>query len=124
MTVIERGAADLLAGEAWHAGRHIELIDLAWYFKQSAIPPDDAPLHHKVEYVQNLYDFINRSIGGAYSDRISILPRRVIIQCASPINLSAKLKDFKQDKKTVIQQVMTDLENAYLDCINKVNKRE
>jgi len=124
MTGLERGTADLLAGEAWHAGRHVELIDLSWYLRNFPIPADDAPLHIKVEFVQNLWDFINRSIGGAYSNRLSILPRRVIIQSSSPINLSSRLADYRQDKNKAIRTAMTDLQNAYLDCINKVNQSE
>ncbi|MCL2479410.1 MAG: acyltransferase, partial [Treponema sp.] len=124
MSGIERGTADLLAGEAWHAGRHVELIDLSWYLRTVPVPADDSPLHFKVEFVQNLWDFINRSIGGAYSNRISILPRRVIIQSAPPINLSERLASFRKDKKTAVQTTMADLESAYLDCINKVNQSE
>jgi len=124
MTALEHGTADLLAGEAWHAGRHVELIDLAWYFKKLPIPADEAPLHHKVEYAQNLWDFVNRSVGGAYSDRISIFPRRVIIQSVPPINLSARLGDYRKDRKAAIQKAMDDLEGAYQDCINRVNQSE
>ena len=121
MTKAERGTYDLRAGEAWYASRHVELIDFSWYFRVP-IPADDVALHYKVEYVQNLWDFINRSIGGAYSNRINILPRKVIIQCAPPINLSERLPSYRQDRAETIQKTMTDLENAYLDCIDKVNK--
>jgi hypothetical protein len=81
-------------------------------------------LHHKVEYAQNLWDFTNRTIGGAFSNRINILPRRVIIQAAPPINLSDRLSSFRQDKKTAVKKAMADLENAYMDCIDRVNQTE
>ena len=123
MTSLDRGIADLRAGEAWHAGRHVELIDFTWYFRIPA-PSDDAPFHHKIEYVQNLWDFVNRSIGGAYGDRINIFPRRVIIQSAPSINLSERLPGYRRDRKAAIQTAMTDLEKAYLDCIDKVNQSE
>jgi len=123
-TGIERGSADLLAGEAWYASRHVELVNLVWYIKKSEIPTESTPLHQKVEYVQNLWDLISRSVGGAYAERISILPRRVIIQSGLPINLSTRLRDYKNDRKAAVQTALDDLEKAYLDCIDKVNKRE
>jgi hypothetical protein len=123
MSAVERGAADLRAGEAWHASRHLELLDFAWYFRLP-LPADDAPLHHKIEYAQNLWDFANRTMGGAYSDRISIFPRRVIIQAAPPISLSDRLPAYKEDRKAAVAAAMADLMNAYLECIDEVNTHE
>jgi hypothetical protein len=123
MSKAERGTVDLLAGEAWHAGRHLELVDFDWYFG-IPVPKDDAPLHHKVEYAQNLWDFANRTMGGAYHNRKNILPRRVIIQAAPAINLSERLPDYRRDKRASIEKAMADLKNAYMDCIEKVNRAE
>jgi hypothetical protein len=121
LSKVERGSYDLRAGEAWHASRHIELVDFAWYFR-IPLPNEESSLHTKVEYVQNLWDFVNRSIGGAYSDRISILPRKVIIQCAPPINLSERLPIYKKGKTEAIKKAMEDLESAYVGCAEMVSK--
>jgi hypothetical protein len=115
---IERSTLDLRAGEAWHIGRHQELVDFCWYFRVP-IPAEDAAIHKKVEYIQNLWDFANRTMGGSYADRVSIFPRKVIIQAAPPINLSERLPACHQDKKAAISEAMSDLEKAYLDCIEK-----
>jgi hypothetical protein len=120
---VERGTLDLAAGEAWHAGRHLELVDLAWYFR-IPVPANDAPLHQRIEYAQNLWDFASRSMGGAYSDRTSILPRRVVIQSAPPINISERLPAYRKDKSAAVEAALVDLEKAYLDCIDKVNQSE
>ncbi|MDR0473656.1 MAG: acyltransferase [Treponema sp.] len=118
---IKRGIMDLRAGEAWHAGRHLELVDLGWYFR-GAVPEDGAPLHCKVEYAQNLWDFANRTMGGAYHTRTSIFPRRVIIQAAPPLNLTNRLDDYKKDKKAAIDTALSDLMDSYIKCIDEVNR--
>ena len=121
MTPLERSIKDLQAGEAWYIGRHQELVDFCWYFRVP-LPTEDTPFHKKIEYVQNLWDFANRTMGGAYSDRVSIFPRRVIIQAAPVINLSGRLADYKNDKKAAIATAMSDLEKAYHDCIADTNR--
>ncbi|MDR2403677.1 MAG: acyltransferase [Spirochaetaceae bacterium] len=116
---IEREVTDLLAGEAWYAGRHLEIVDFSWYFRVP-LPADDASLHHKIEYAQNLWDFANRTMGGAYANRISIFPRRVIIHAAPPINLTERLPAYNNDKKSAINSAMADLKQAYMDCIEEI----
>jgi 1-acyl-sn-glycerol-3-phosphate acyltransferase len=113
MSPVERNAADLRAGEAWHASRHMELADFGWYFRVP-LPQESDPLHAKVEYCQNLYDFANRTMGGAYGNRKIVLPQRVIIQAAPVINLTERLPSYKEDKKTAVDTAMKDLEKAYL----------
>jgi 1-acyl-sn-glycerol-3-phosphate acyltransferase len=123
MSRVERAAADLRAGEAWHAGRHLELVDFVWYFR-APLPSGSASMHVKIEYVQNLWDFANRTMGGAYSNRTNIFPRRVIIQVAPAINLTERLPDYHRDKKGTILKAISDLKDAYLACIQEVNKNE
>jgi 1-acyl-sn-glycerol-3-phosphate acyltransferase len=121
---VERSLADLRAGEAWYASRHMELVDFVWYFRVP-IPPEDAPLHLKIEYIQNLWDFANRTMGGAYTKRvINPHPRRVIIQVAPPLNLSERLPEYHRDKKNAIASAMDTLRDAYLDCIEDVKSRD
>lgn len=117
MSRVERSVADLRAGEAWYAGRHLELVDFCCYFR-APLPRDDTPLDLKIEYVQNLWDFANRTMGGAYANRVMyIYPRRVIIQAGPPINLTARLPEYRRNKKTAIAGAMSTLRDAYFDCI-------
>ncbi|MDR1930515.1 MAG: acyltransferase [Treponema sp.] len=118
-SLMERAVADLNCGEAWYASRHMELVDFCWYFR-IPIPEETAPLYIKLEYVQNLWDFANRSMGGAYSNRVfNVHPKRVLIQVAPVINLSARLKEYHENKKEAIKAVMEDLKNSFLDCIQE-----
>jgi hypothetical protein len=89
LSPLERGICDLRAGEAWHAARHMELADFAWYFHK--MPPEAPTLAQAVEYAQNLYDFANRTMGGAFSARRIIAPAEVRITAAEPVNLTAML---------------------------------
>ena len=121
VSLVERSIMDLKAGEAWYIGRHQELIDFCWYFRVP-LPTEETAFHNKIEYVQNLWDFANRTMGGAYPDRVSIFPRKVIIQAAPVINLSERLPAYKADKKAAIAAAMSDLEKAYLNCIAEANE--
>jgi 1-acyl-sn-glycerol-3-phosphate acyltransferase len=124
LSQVERSLLDLQAGEAWHAGRHIELADFLRFFR-SPLPEEATPLHLKIEYAQNLWDLANRTMGGSYSTRnINIFPRRVIIQAAEPINLTNRLPEYRRDRKAAIQSAMEDLLRAYLDCIEEANKAD
>jgi hypothetical protein len=124
LSQVERSILDLQAGEAWHAGRHIELADFLRFFR-FPLPEEGTPLHLKIEYVQNLWDLANRTMGGSHSTRnINIFPRRVIIQAVEPINLTSRLPAYHQDRKAAIQSAMDDLLRAYLDCIEAANKAD
>jgi len=116
VSMLKRSVMDIKAGEGWYASRHQELADFGWYFK-CLIPKDNDPLHLKVEYVQNLFDFASRTMGGAFSQRINIQPAKVIIKAAPPINLSERLSLYKTDRKTAVLDAVSDLEKAYLNCI-------
>ena len=123
MPRLRRSIKDLEAGQAWYTSRHQELAEFCWYFKVP-IPSDDKPLHNKIEYVQNLYDFASRTMGGGYSNRISIFPRKVIIKTAPVINLTERLPRYKEDRKTTISDTLADLEKAYIDDIIEMNRIE
>ena len=116
----ERNLMDMTAGEAWYITRHQELADFCWYFR-CPLPTEKTALHNKIEYIQNLWDFANRTMGGALANRINIHPCTVIIQTALPIDLSGQLRRYKADKKAVIDEKVSELEKAYNNCINDIN---
>ena len=104
-------------------GCYLELVELGWDFRVP-LPVENALLHEKIEYAQNLWDFANRTMGGAFKNRVSIFPRKVIIQAAPAINLTERLSDYKKDKKAAVDKAMSDLQKAFNDCIEDVNKKE
>ena len=123
MTNVQRSVKDLMAGEGWYIARHQEVVDFCWYFRVP-LPTEETALHNKIEYVQNLWDFANRTMGGAYSNRVSIYPRKVIIKAHPVINLSERLSSYHSDKKAAVDTALVDLEKAYLDCIEEANREE
>jgi hypothetical protein len=54
-------------------------------------------------------------MGGAFTERKRISPRKVIIRAAPPINLTGRLEDYKNDRKSAIEEAMADLMKAYAD---------
>jgi len=118
---VKRNVMNLKAGEAWHIARHQELADFGWYFKHP-VPDEETQLHKKIEYVQNLWDFANRTMGGALANRVNIRPSKIIIKAAPVINLSERLESYKEDKKGTIAKTMEDLEKSYINCIEEINK--
>jgi hypothetical protein len=120
---VKRSTLDLAAGEAWYISRHQELIDFCWYFRQP-VPSGDTALYKKIEYIQNLWDFASRTMGGAISERKNIFIRKVVIHSAPVINLTERLPQYYENKKAAVAQGVTDLEKAFLDCINEVNNAE
>jgi 1-acyl-sn-glycerol-3-phosphate acyltransferase len=113
-TELERAAGDLRAGEAWHAARHMEIADFTWYFRDPP-PGEDAPLDRKIEYVQNLWDFANRTMGGAYANRVNIHPRSITIQAGQVVSLNAALEEYRRDRKETVRKLLSRLQAAYMD---------
>ncbi|MDR0386414.1 MAG: acyltransferase [Treponema sp.] len=117
-TPLEQAAGDLRAGEAWHAARHLEIADFAWYFRTPP-PENDAPLSRKIGYVQNLWDFSNRTMGGTYSDRVNIHPQSVTIYAGPAVNLNAALEEYRKDRKETVRKCLVRLQEAYADLSNR-----
>jgi len=116
---VKRAVMDLGAGEAWHISRHQELADFGWYFHHP-LPTEETALHQKIEYVQNLWDFANRTMGGALSNRVNIPVKKVIIKGAPVINLTERLGRYKEDRRAAVSEAVSDLEKAFLGCIEEM----
>jgi hypothetical protein len=108
-TRLEQAAADIRAGEAWYADRHLELVDFIWRLPSAPILTEASPLHEQIDHVQNLWDFANRTMGGTFSKRINIRPRRVVWLPSNFINLSESLPSYKEDRRAAIRAVMDRL---------------
>jgi 1-acyl-sn-glycerol-3-phosphate acyltransferase len=117
MPQIDRSIADLRAGEAWHASRHLEIADFVWCMNNVPVPTESSPLHEQVEYAQNLWDFANRTMGGVFGMRICIHPQKIIFNPAPIINLSERLEAYHGDRRGTIEKTMGELKAAYLECI-------
>jgi hypothetical protein len=110
---VERRMADRLAGEAWLASRHMELVDLAYYLDFDRLNRDD-PLELFIETAQNYYDLASRLSGGNASDRITIPGKRGIVIVGEPVIV--------RQGKGIIDSLTDELKRAYLSCIEEIRK--
>lgn len=122
---MRRAVLDRRAGEAWYAMRHMELADFAWYLR-SGPPAADGGLTTGpiVEYAQNLWDFANRLAGGAISGRREVRPKRAVVTASAPIDLSARLEDYRRDRKSAQAAIMDELKRSYTACIKEFINEE
>jgi hypothetical protein len=120
---LDRAVLDRRAGESWYAMRHMELADLAWYFRSDP-PSEGAPFGAVVEYAQNLWDFANRLAGGAISGRVAVRPKRAVVVASPAIDLSARLPGYLVDRRVATSQALVELKNAYQSCIKELNNDE
>jgi hypothetical protein len=116
---LERALADRRAGEAWYAMRHMELVDFCWYFRCEP-PEDSAPLHLVVEYAQNLWDFGSRLAGGAISERGIVKPKKAVVVIGEALDLSARLPEWRKNRKASVAGITADLGSVYLSCIEEI----
>ena len=116
LSPMDRAVADRMAGEAWYAMRHMELADFAWYFRTE--PPErDAPFHRTAEYMQNLWDWVNRLAGGAISGRVHVRPFESVIIVGDAIEVSTRLEDYRRGRKAAVAAATEDLHREYTACI-------
>ncbi|MDR0374872.1 MAG: acyltransferase [Treponema sp.] len=124
MPQLDRSIADLNAGEAWHASRHLEIVDFVWYLRCAPAPTAESPLYQQIEYVQNLWDFANRTMGGVFGTRKLIHPNKVIVKTSAPINLNDCLDAYHHDRKETVKKVMAELEEKFLELTNSREETE
>ncbi len=123
MPLAERALADRLAGEAWYAARHMELVDFLHFFR-NPIPVRETPFHLIIEYAQNLWDFASRTMGGAYKNRLNVHPKTAIIYTGEPIDLTKKLSAYRESRKDAIASTLQELDDKFIQCIEEVKKSD
>lgn len=121
---LDRSILDINAGEAWHASRHLEIVDFVWYLRCAPAPTAESPLYQQVEYVQNLWDFANRAMGGVFGTRKFIHPYKVVVKTSAPINLSGRLDAYHHDRKETVKKVMAELEEKLFELANRREEAE
>jgi hypothetical protein len=123
MKPLERELADRRAGEAWYAMRHMETVDLAWYLDSDYIeshPAEDGPSFDRlVECAYSLADLASRLVGGDISDRPNLLRKRAVVIAAEPIDVGARLSDYRRDRKAAVGAATAEIARAYYQCIQE-----
>lgn len=124
MGELERALADRRAGEAWHAMRHMELVDLAHYldsaYLEGPAPGGGEPSFGRlVETAYSLADLASRLAGGNITGRPNLLRKRAVIVVAPPLDIGSRYADYRTNRKAALDDASRDLEAAYLACIEE-----
>jgi hypothetical protein len=121
LSPVERRMADRLAGEAWLASRHMELVDLAYYLDFERLKRDD-PLELYIETAQNYYDLVSRLSGGNISDRMRIPGKKATLVVGEPILISGGPHRRDASSKRTIDSLTDELKRAYFACIEEIRR--
>jgi len=104
--------ANRRAGEAWYAMRHLESAQILVQLDILKLP-DNTDTDTLCEYATNLYDFIQRLLGGTLRNRPTI-PRKIpILHIGEPILVDSYLDLWKTDKKAALQKVTGEIRSAF-----------
>lgn len=114
--------ADRQAGEAWHAMRHMEFVDLMYYYDPGYLqggPAGEPSFDRIVETVANLQDLSTRLMGGNFTNRPNAMRKKAVIVPATILDLTARLPDYRKDAKQAINDATDELSQKYIDCIKE-----
>jgi hypothetical protein len=123
-SALHQSMADRLAGEAWYASRHMELVDLAYYLDLDRLKPDD-PLELYIETAQNFYDLISRLKGGNISNRKNLRPKEGIVLVGTPLSVAQTLKPLglqAKPGKAATEALNNALMGEFLACIDEIRQ--
>ncbi|HUX37917.1 MAG TPA: hypothetical protein VMV44_08435 [Rectinemataceae bacterium] len=120
-----RAVADRRAGEAWYAMRHMELVDLGYYldaaYLEEGLAEGRAPSVGRLsETLHNLYDFAQRLSGDNISGRPRLLPRRLVLGSAEPLEIRSRLPDYHRDRRAALDKAEADLASAWRHSIKEI----
>jgi hypothetical protein len=124
LPALKRSLADRLAGEAWYASRHMELVDLAYYLDLERLKPGD-PLELYIETAQNYYDWISRLKGGNISHRKALRPKEGVVIVGKPLPVAQTLKSLGLQAKpgrVATEALNNALLGEFLACIEAMRQ--
>ena len=100
--------------------RHMETVDLAWYLDSAYLEGrtgDDGPTFDRlVECACSLADLASRLVGG---DRPTPLRKSAIVIAAEPIDIGARLSDYRRDRKSAVRAATEKIASAFRACIGE-----
>ena len=124
LSALASALADRIAGEAWLASRHMELVDLTYYLDldQLEFYNGDAPLDALCETAQNFSDFASRMRGGNISDRALIRGKNADIDIGEAIYVEPAHAKSGFSKKAELENLTGELARAYKTSIREYQR--
>jgi len=121
---IERILVHRRAGEAWHAMRHMEFVDLMSYHQTGYLggsPMAGRSFDRTVESVINLEDLVNRLRGGNITTRPNVVRKKAILMAAPCLDLTALLPEYQKNAKDTVRGAAEELRMRLLNCMEAQN---
>ncbi len=118
MNPFRRLLANRKAGEAWYAMRHLESAQIILHTDLKTVD-ENATLEQCAELAANLYDLIQRLMGGTLGNRSTTLGKTAVVIPAEPIIVNDYLELYGTDKRTALQKVTDDLRERFKTCIEE-----
>jgi len=122
LSPLERALADRRAGEAWHAMRHMEFVDLMSYHDDQYLQtePGLIPSFDRiVESVYNWQDLAARIMGGNIANRPNNIRKHAVLIPAPGLDLTERLPDYRQNARQAVQAATDELGSQYIACIKE-----
>ena len=117
---LAKAFADRCAGEAWHAMRHMELVDLMEYHDPDyfcAAHPQSLTFDRLVETVYTLSDLARRLMGGNITNRPNTVRKNVVIVAGEVMDLTEHLPAYRENPRQTVQTLTDVLKKNFEDCI-------
>lgn len=119
LSPLETALADRRAGEAWHAMRHMEFVDLMSYHDHDYLQNETINFDRIVESIINLQDLAARLMGGNITNRPNVIRKKAVMVPAPCLDLSALLPSYRHDSRQATREATEELDKRFKDCIEE-----
>lgn len=120
LSPLEAALADRRTGEAWHAMRHMELVDLMGYHDPayfSADVPGTRTFDRLVESVYTLDDLLSRLRGGNITNRQNTVRKDAVLVAGETMDLTENLPAYRENARQAVQTLTGALAKNFENCI-------
>jgi hypothetical protein len=117
-TDLEKARANRPNAEAWLAFRHAYFAELGWFLRLEE-PTAETSLSALADQLENLGDLVVRLEGANLGGRPVLFTRSVRAIFGTPIDLTARLSQYRQGRKATLAQTMDDLTKQWMDDIKE-----
>ena len=121
---LERTLVQRRAGEAWHAMRHMEFVDLMSYHQTGYLdgqPTAGCSYDRIVETVINMEDLVARLRGGNITNRPNVVRKKAVLMAAPCLDLADLLPEYQKNAKNTVRDAAEELRIRLLNCMEAIH---
>jgi len=120
-TALDRALLWRVANDAWSAFRHNEAAELGWWLRHEN-PGPEASLATVADQLENLADLLGRLEGGNLGNRPLLFRKRIRTIFGAPLDLSARLDDYRKQRKETLARTVDDLARAWTEDLKEADR--